>query len=193
MFFVVARVHPDKRWFAAADHVPSRSIEMYEVSKRRHLDRAVRIVRKYGNATRRVLAADNPVVAAVHVLQFRHQARRLQLRYERPVRVDDVRRRQNAWRKRIAVPLSGRREQVVGEPVQVQPFGHHEIVPGIGRSATIRFSHLRALRAQSKLDLVDPVSPDAVDAQLRPPQRHGASRPRLRLDARQLEFHRQVA
>ena len=164
--------------------------QMHEVAQRRHLDAAVRIVRDDGNAGWRELAADHPVVAAVHVLQFGHQARRLpggtsrgtapRSRATAACRVRTDRRRPSAAASRSSVISSGRDPRALsGRHTDPGPPSCWPPAPEL-------------LHVQRELNLVEPGAARAVDAEFRPAKRQCLRGPWLRLDAGELELHRQV-
>ncbi len=61
--FVMPDGHARKRRFAAADDVPTGRSQMHEVTQRRQMEHAMRIIRQDRKAAFRHLASDHPVVA----------------------------------------------------------------------------------------------------------------------------------
>src|SRR5262249_50309664 len=100
---VVAEIDAHKRRLTAANYVPSWRVQVDEIAQRGHFDRTMRIVRDDRETARRQFATHDPVVAAIWILQLRHQPRGLRRWHERTIRFQDFGRGELPRRERIVI------------------------------------------------------------------------------------------
>ena len=94
--------------------------------------------------------------------------------------------------ERVAVAGAHRVEDLLRDEADVEPVRHHQVVPRVGREAPVRLLYSVAGYVEGELHLVDGVPPHARHAEGGPAQHCRLRRPRERLDAGELELHRQV-
>jgi hypothetical protein len=145
---VVADMHPDKRGFAGADHVPARCVQVHDVAQRGGGDFAVRIVRHDWLAGGGLGAAHHPVVAS--------RIRRLVFRYHTGVasREQVLIGGNNLWPRHAgAASTARRRDGTLGDRIHVESLRDDEFFPRIGHPLTVCFPRTDARHEPCKLQL----------------------------------------